>query len=312
METLNWRIGPELKKEAEEHYRTSFAVGLKDKEPLEIIRQITFDGAAPEVGVKDIERLFDFVEKNFLKRKIKGVGLEVGAGPGTFSSILAKREEVEKMYAVELCSPIVEFLTPKVADYVLDGRKDKVVGAIGSFDDMELPDESVDFVFDFFSLHHSDNLWRTLKECSRIMKKGGVIFCFDKARPDSFTEKDLDDLLDTEYGEQDKAMFGAPANRKFTRRMNDEKEFRLKDWRKAFREAGFAETDYFYLAKPGRNFLKRALSSLPISFQVKLNRLLPEHKYNHKFVLSQENRVYSGLIDCFPKEISLMVAYKND
>jgi len=312
VETLYWPIDSELKKEAEEHYRTRFAVGLKDKEPLEIIRQITFDGAAPDIEVKDIEALFDFVERKFLKGKIKGIGVEVGSGPGTFSSVLAKRDLVEKIYAVEVCRPIVELLMPKVAGYVLGDKEDKLIGAVGSFDDMELPDESVDFVFDFFSLHHSDNLEKTLKECYRILKKGGLIFCFDKARPDYFTERDLDDLLDAEYGPEDKKMFGMPSEQKFTRRMNGEKEYRLKDWKQAFSKAGLGKIKDFYLAKPGKRTLKKLLSSLPVNLQIKLNGLLPEYKYNHKFFLSRGNKIYTGMINNFPKEISLMIAYKND
>lgn len=315
MEILYWSINPELKKEAEEHYRTRFAVSLKDKEPLEMIRQITFDGVAPDIEVKDIENLFDFVERNFLKGGIKGIGLEVGAGPSTFSSVLAKRGLVERMYAVEVCEPIVEFLTPKVADYVLDGRSNKVIGVVGSFDNMELPDESVDFIFDFFSLHHSDDPGRTLKECRRILKKDGFIFCFDKARPDYFTRKDLDELLEAEYGDDFKKQMGMPLDRKFTRRMNDEKEYRLKDWLSAFKNAGFSKTKYFYLAKtiskhPGFGAIKSFLSDLPIPIQLSVNRSMPLPRFNHKFILASKNRLFVKSVNPFPKEISLLVAHK--
>ncbi len=315
MEILNWSINPELKKSAEEHYRTRFAASLKDKEPLEIIRQITFDGVAPDIGIKNIENLFNFVERRFLKKRIKGIGLEVGAGPATFSSVLAKRDAVRKMYAVEVCSPIVDFLAPKVTDYVLTGRADKVVGAVGSFDHMELPDESVDFVFDFFSLHHSDKLETTLKECHRVLKKGGFIFCFDKARPDNFTREDLDELLDFEYDYDFKRQMGMPLDRKFTRRMNDEKEYRLKDWFSAFQNSGFIKKEYFYLAKTAsKNFFfrkaKSFLSVLPVSIQLSFNRFLPLPMFNHKFVLASKNRIFAKPVNPFPKEISLLIAYK--
>lgn len=315
MEILHWSINPELKKGAEEHYRTHFAVSLKDKDPLTIIRQITFDGVVPDIGIKDIETLFDFVERNFLKGGIKGIGLEVGAGPGTFSSVLAKRNSVEKVYAVEVCKPIVELLTPKVADYVLDGRLNKIIGVVGSFDSMELPEESVDFVFDFFSLHHSDDPGRTLKECHRILKKGGFIFCFDKARPDYFTRRDLDELVEAEYNDDFKKQMGMPLDRRFTRRMNDEKEYRLKDWVSAFKNAGFNKTKYFYLVKTiskyhGFGVIKSFLSGLPVSFQLGFDKLLPLPKFNHKFILAPQNRIFAKPVNPFPKEISLMTAYK--
>ena len=315
METLYWSVSPELKKVAEEHYRTRFAVGLKDKEPLEIIRQITFDGVVPSIEIRDIENLFNFVESRFLKNRIKGIGLEVGAGPATFSSVLAKRDSVEKMYAVEVCRPIVELLMSKVAGYVLGNRESKVIGGVGNFDNMELTNESVDFIFDFFSLHHSDNLEKTFKECSRILKKGGFIFCFDKARPDHFIKNDLDELLDFEYDENFKKQMGMPLNQKFTRRMNDEKEYRLKDWILSFKKAGFDRIKYFYLAKTfGRNTFVRLtkdyLSVLPLSSQIFLNKLIPFRKPNHKFILESKNKVFSKWVNPFPKEISLMIAFK--
>lgn len=315
MEILNWRINPELKKEAEEHYRTKFAISLKDRDPLIIIHQITFDGVAPSIEIKDIENLFDFVDKNFLKGKIKRTGVEVGSGPATFSSVLAKRDSVEKMYAVEVCQPIVEFLMPKVAKYILGERKNKVVGAVGSFDNMELLDESVDFIFDFFSLHHSNDLGITLRECQRILKPGGFVLCFDKARPDHFRREDLDELLDAEYPARDKEkLFGVPASQKFTRRMNGEKEYRLNDWIQAFKNAGLSKVEYFYLAKVVGNrlskFIKNLISFLPPKMQIYINSLLLQPKFSHKFILSSKNRIFSKLVNPFPKEISLLIAYK--
>lgn len=315
MEILYWPIEPTLKKDIENHYRTKFAINLKDKEPLEVIRQITFDGVAPAIEIKDIENLFDFVERKFLKRKINGVGVEVGSGPGTFSSVLAERNSVEKIYAVEVCEPIVKLLAPKVADYVLDGSSNKVIGVVGSFDSMELPDESVDFIFDFFSLHHSNNLAVTFRECSRILKKDGFIFCFDKGRPDYFTPEDLNELLDAEYDYDFKKQMGMPLDSRFTRRMNDEKEYRLKDWISAFNGAGFSKIKYFYLAKTiSNNFgfraIKSFLSNFPVSLQLVFNKLLPLPKFNHKFILAAQNRIFTKPVNPFPKEISLMIAYK--
>ncbi len=311
MEILHWPIDEELKKETLEHYRTNLAIKLKEEDPLSIIHQITFDSAAEAITLGDIKKLFDFAERKFLKKKIAGIGLEVGAGPGTFSSVLASFDSVGKMYAVEVCEPIVELLGPKVAEYILGERKNKVEGVVGSFDRIELPDESVDFVFDFFSLHHSNNLAKTLKECNRILKKGGFIFCFDKARPDYFTQNDLSELLDRECSEQEKRFFGLPADRKLTRRMCGEKEYQLKDWFSSFEKAGFSKIDHFYLAKTtGKRLIKNFISILPVFIQIRLNKLLPEPKYSHNFILSSENKVFSRFVNPFPKEISLLIAYR--
>lgn len=315
MNILHWPISYELKKEAGENYRTNYAIGLKDREPLEIIRELTFDGVVPNIIPKDIENLFDFIESQILNKKLSGVGLEVGSGPGTFSSLLAKRKAVNKVYGVEICAPIIDLLMPKVANYILGDNINKVIGVVGSFDEIQLPENSVDFIFDFFSLHHSGDLNITLKECNRVLKSGGFVLCLDKARPNSYTREDLDELLDTEYGEGYKKQFSLPLGPKLTRRLNGEKEYRLEDWEASFARAGFSKVDYFYLEKSSSGnkpsqLIKSLLASLPVSLQKLVNGLLPMPQQNHKFLLEVRNRVYSRLVNPFRKEISLIVAYK--
>ncbi len=316
METLNWQIDPELQKETESNYRHSFAVGLKDAEPMKIIHELAFDGEANDIELQDINKLFNFVEKNFLKKKISGIGLEVGSGPAALSSVLAKRPAVEKIYALEICEPIVELLMPKVAHYVLGEFDNKIVGVVGDFSNLELPDSSLDFIFDFFSLHHSGNLEKTLKECGRVLKPGGFVLCFDKARPDFYSDTDLNELIDMEYGEKDKVRFGVLPAVKFTRRMNGEKEYRLKDWEAAFMSGGFSKVEYFYLSKPISQIflshnLKKFLATLPSFLQLQFNKLLPMPDFGSKFALAPQNRIFTGLVNKFPKEISLIIAYKK-
>lgn len=314
MAILHWKIDPQLKQEAEDNYRTRFALGLKDRDALTIIRELTFDGVVPNITIADIERLFDFVERNFLKRPLAGTGVEVGAGPLPFSCVLAKRPGVEKMYGIEICQPIVEHLFPKIAEYILGEKREKAVGVVGSFDEMELPDASVDFVFDFYSLHHSMDINVTLKECARILKPGGFVLCFDKARPDQYTYEDLSGLLDVEYGNDYKKQFGLPLDQKLTRRLNGEREYRLSDWRKAFLNNGFQKFEHANLAqtKGGRlsGAVKSFLAGLPVGAQLIFNRFLPAPQFKHKFVLSVDNRVFSRQTDAFRKDISLMIVYR--
>ncbi len=315
MEIQYWPVNPVLKKEAEENYRTSFALSLQDRDALSIIRELTFDGAVPKMTVEKIEALFDYVERHFLEKPITGVGVEVGAGPLTFSSILAKRPAIQKMYGIEICQPVVEKLFPKVARYILGEQSDKVIGVVGSFDEIQLPDDSIDFIFDFFSLHHSLDINVTLKECHRILKPGGFIFCFDKARPNHYSQSDLDELLDTQYGPDYHRHFDISPELKLTRRINGEREYRLRDWQRAFLGAGFSKFQDAYLAKTLSNSLvtrtiKNTISFLPPRLQQPIQAVLPKPKFNHKFILADHNRVFVPFINHFPKEISLMVAYK--
>ncbi len=315
MQIEYWPIDPELQREAEDNYRTNFALKLKDRDALTIIRELTFDGITPKMEIEHIERLFRYVEKNILKRPIAGVGLEVGAGPLTFSSILSKRSGVKKMYGVEICRPIVDVLFPKVAEYILGEKRDKVIGVVGSFDEMQLPDASVDFVFDFFSLHHSLDINVTLRECYRILKPGGFVLCFDKARPDHYTDQDLNELLDAVYDSSYNRQFGLPEEQKINRRSNGEREYRRKDWQAAFLGAGFGSFEHAYLArtKSGNRLsqlFKRGMSVLPAPIQKIINPLLPHPTFNHKFILSSEDRIFAPPINYFAKEISLLIAYK--
>jgi ubiquinone/menaquinone biosynthesis C-methylase UbiE len=307
MQILHWPVSPELQNETEQHYRSRLARELKDSDPLHIIRQVTFDGVVPDITMAEVRRLFDALFKKFLP-EVSGVGLEVGAGPGVFSAVIAGHPGVGKMYALEVCAPIVELLAPKIVSYITH-EADKVTGAVGDFDHIQLPDRSVDFAFDFFSLHHSNDLAVTLKEIRRVLKPGGFIFCLDKARPDSYTHADLDALIDYEYGQKGKKLLGIPPERHFTRRMNGEKEYRLKDWKQAFGEAGFGRVEYFNLLKTTGSKVKKLLAILPSRLQTVFTGFLPKPKRSHIFLLESKNRVFVPEIDPFPKEMSLIIAH---
>jgi ubiquinone/menaquinone biosynthesis C-methylase UbiE len=316
MQILNWKIEPDLKKEIDSHYRTDFAISLKDSNPVEIIKKITFDNVAPNITIIDVKKFFKYINKNFLDKKIKGVGLEVGAGPGFFSAVLADNKKVEKIYAVEVCENIVTELMPVIADFVLGKKKsEKVVGVVGEFNNLELKDNSVDFVFDFFSLHHSNDLQKTLSEIHRVLKPGGVIFCFDKARADYLKEDDLKNMLDKEYSEEAKKNMGVDVKERLTRRMNGEQEFRLKDWKKYFMLTNFSNFEHYNIARSDSNnffvrILKNIFSKLPPKIQIFFTAKFidPDKKtYNN---LSSENRVYTKLVNNFPKEISLIIGTK--
>jgi ubiquinone/menaquinone biosynthesis C-methylase UbiE len=312
MRILNWHIDSNLNKETADNYRRNFAISLKNKSAQCIIDQLTFDGIINNVSIKDIRSLINFIDSRILRRRISGVGLEVGGGPGTFSSVIASISSVKKMFNVEVCRPIIDFLSNKVSDFILGEESGKVFNVIGSFDNIELADSSVDFIFDFFSLHHSDNIQKTLTECNRILKSGGMIICLDKARPNSYSEADINYLLDKEYDELSKKRFGKMGQR-FTRRMNGEKEYRLKDWKMAMNLSGFSEIDYFYLSKTiGRwQKIRELIGLLPSGIQILFTRLSSKPKINHKFLLERENTIFCKEANFLPKNISLIVAYKE-
>ena len=108
--------------------------------------------------------------------------------------------------------------------------ENKIKSVIGDFNSLKLKDQSLDFVLDFDSVHHSTNFDLTFKEVSRVLKPGGIFLCFDRGQPNYISKRHLDFLLDIEYNNQYKVENSIDINKKFTRRMNGETEPYLKDW----------------------------------------------------------------------------------
>ncbi|MDO8582795.1 MAG: class I SAM-dependent methyltransferase [bacterium] len=307
-------MDPSIKEAAVADYRAAFALSLKGRDYTVIMRELTFDGTAPDIAVYDIETLFDFIEKKIVRKKMSGVGCELGAGPAVFSAILAKRSDVGRIYAVEACAPLVTELMPLLVPAITGGGAKKVIGCVGDFSRLEIPSGSVDFIFEFFSLHHSADIGATLAECRRVLRRGGILIALDKARPNSLTENDRERMLDKEYDGAYKKQFGIPLARRLSRRDNGEHEYRLKDWQQAFISAGFGRFEHFRLDKTSGGPLllqaiKRGISLLPLRCQPFFSCFLPHG--NNLFDLSWENRVFTSTISHFRKEMSLLIAYAD-
>lgn len=312
MKIETWPIKQNLKDEANKHYRTAFALTLKDQAPWEIVSRLTFDSVAPKLTLPEVKDLFTWVDKKVLRGNLKGVGLELGGGAGFMSAVIATFPPVEKVYNVEVVENVVRELGPKIVDYVLDQQSDKVIGCVGEFDNLQLPDSSIDFIFDFYSLHHSPNLVKTITEAARVLKPGGFIFCFDKARDNNLTPADLDHLLDKEYDRASKILMGLSPDITQTRRQNGEQEYRLKDWEEDFRAGGLTRIEHYHLARITSGVIGRLLKNIISLLPVRLQTLITSGMYKNKKVNNLEisNLVFCPPIKNFPKEISLLVAHK--
>ena len=313
MKIEKWKINEELKKETDNHYRTKFALSLADSNPWDIISKLTFDSVAPKLTLDDVRDIFNWVDKKILKGELKGVGVELGAGAGFMSAVIAERRAVDKVYAVEVVENIVVKLGTKISKYVLGEKSDKVIGCVGEFDNLQIQENSVDFIFDFYSLHHSPNLVKTIREVTRVLKPGGFLLCLDKARDNSLSKNELDKLLDKEYDRETKILMGLPPDVFHTRRQNGENEYRLTDWEDAFKSGGLSSVKHFHLARiTGGNLsrlFKTIISLLPVSIQPYITRILYRNKKVNNLEIS--NLVFCRPVNNFPKEISLLVAYKE-
>lgn len=312
MEILTWSMGVDMANEMEAHYRSKLTPRVAGLGPWDVVERVTFDHVAPNLSVDKVDGLLEYVQKKVLRCEFAGEGFEVGAGCGFFCAMLARYPNVSRIHAVEACEPIVRELMPGVVAHFAPQEQSKVVGCVGDFNRLQLPDSGMDFAFDFYSLHHSDDLVGTLREIRRVLKPGGFLLCLDKARSDLMGKDDLERLLDQEYSEKAKANMGVDPSVRLTRRMNGEHEFRLKDWLEAFAAAGFSRAEHYHLAKtvsgnPAVAGLKRAVSLLPPKIQMALTGLRGNSGNANN--LETSHVLIAPEVNDFPKEISVMVAW---
>jgi ubiquinone/menaquinone biosynthesis C-methylase UbiE len=195
---------------------------------------------------------------------LKGKGLEIGSGPGILSnSILNIYDDVDKIYLLDMVPEVYNLMT-KVAQKNIN----KLECVIGSFDDLKFKDESLDFVLDFDSIHHSTDFDQTFKEISRVLKPGGVLLCFDRAQPNYISKKQINYMLDIEYTDKYKKENNINLNSKFSRRMNGETEPSLKLWNSTALKYNFDSKIFIFHKKNIRNFI-RSLYGLIVPFFIK-------------------------------------------
>ena len=126
----------------------------------------------------------------FHGKDISGTIVEIGAGTGWCSAVLSRKQNVDKVYALDYDTVSVDELMPIVFNQ-LEADKTKIIRVIGSYNAMNLNDNTVDCVVSIGALHHSENLQSTLTECSRILRPGGILIASEPCYPNcmSVTEQ---------------------------------------------------------------------------------------------------------------------------
>ena len=213
------------------HARNEFAKNIANLEPEEILSRYTYQ------NMKTADNLWGIIE-SYCKINKSGIGVELGAGTGLFSTAQIKRGG-NKIYAVEIVPKMVECIIPKITNYFLKNESSKIIPVLGSFDRIKLPNNSVSYIFEYDSFHHSFNLDNTLNESYRILEKNGVLILIDRCHPDSLTEDEIDSLLSINLSKKQLKEMGLPIMENFSRRDNGENEYRKREWLNSINNAGF-------------------------------------------------------------------------
>lgn len=189
------------------------------------------------IDTKQVEKTFKLIPNTW--DLIKGIGIDLGGGVGCISSTLAKKDQVEKIYCVELVEEAVNLCHPIVKNKILGKKANKVQSVIGDFDQLELPDNSLDFAVSWDSMHHSKDPVKTFEECKRVLKPNGMFIIVDRAHNNSTPDSEIERILNIEYNEEFLIKNHRPTDLVLTRRENGEHEYRYSEWYDFFEKSGF-------------------------------------------------------------------------
>ena len=168
-----------------------------------------------------------------------GTGIDLGSGVGCISATIAEDDKVEKIYSIEIVENVVNLCQPVVINKILGDKRNKVISIVGDFDNIELPNNSVDFSVSWFSMHHSNNLEVTLKECLRVLKPNGRLVIVDRAHNNSTKDSELQRMMNIVYSSDFMSKNYRPEGSILTRKDNGEHEYRFYEWEDFFKKSGF-------------------------------------------------------------------------
>lgn len=124
---------------------------------------------------EDLELCIDSL-KNIFNRFVSGTGIDLGAGNLWAASWLlrSKKCDISRLYCLEYSKHRLLKIGPKVLEHY-NISSDKVVLVLGSFYELKLANESMDFVLLSSAFHHADDPDKLLSEIKRILKPRGMV-----------------------------------------------------------------------------------------------------------------------------------------
>ena len=226
-----WKFNPKILNSEDYKLNNKIAKVSSKKSFSEICKKYT------HISFHNMEKFLKL--DNNIFNSLKGVGVDLGGGISLLSSIIAKKKEVNKVYCVEIVKNAVVYCQPIIKKKVLNKRYDKVISVIGSFDELNLKNDSIDFCIAWDAMHHSRDLIRTLKEAKRVLKKGGKMIIIDRGHNNETSNKEINRMLNVVYSKDFLKENYLPINKILTRKMNGEKEYRFFEWENFFKKSKF-------------------------------------------------------------------------
>lgn len=112
--------------------------------------------------------------KNDFKIELCGVGIDLAAGNLWAASYLFNMGKIEKLYCLEYSRHRLLKIGKEVLEHY-NVPQDKISLVLGSFYDLHVSDNSLDFVFLSQAFHHADSPDKLLSEIHRVLKPNGVV-----------------------------------------------------------------------------------------------------------------------------------------
>jgi ubiquinone/menaquinone biosynthesis C-methylase UbiE len=168
-----------------------------------------------------------------------GAGIDLGGGIACVSSIIAKKKDVQSVHCVEYTEDLVKLCQPVFKKAILGEQAGKVISVVGDFNNLELDDNSLDFAVSWDSIHHSYEPIHTLRECHRVLKKGGKLVLVDRAHNNSTPDSEIQRMLAIVYDKEYLKKNYLDENMTLTRSDNGEHEWRYRELDHFFQESRF-------------------------------------------------------------------------
>ena len=226
-----WKFNNKILKSWDYKLNNKVAEKISKKSFFEICEQYT------HISSKNMEKLLKL--DHDVWKNIKGIGVDLGGGIGLVSSIIAKKKNIKKIYCVDIVKNAVTKCQPIIKKKILNNKSKKVLSVVGSFDELKLKNNSIDFCIGWDSMHHSTNIIRTLKEAKRVIKKGGKLIIVDRGHNNNTPNKEISRMLNIIYPKSFLRSNYLPINKKLTRTMNGEHEYRFFEWENFFKKSKF-------------------------------------------------------------------------